>query len=561
MGEANNNSSINLYIASFDFAPSNTDELAFKQGDKVLVTKKVEGGWWEGTCNGRCGWFPSNHVVPDDSNPDKTVTNRRMSKLRDKTASVLIYRGYVLQQILDTERTYVESLMTAKQRFIRPLMQVNFLEEHHKTLLITGFKKVCSFAQGLFQKLQAQMDEEGDQRFGRAFLNETPQLFITYTEYASAHHERLQILKELCKAEDSPMRKFLLDRSAPPSLTNYLDMPFERVEHYKHLLQELENHTEDQHPDMPALKAAVGVMEHVSDHPARVRGLRGSEYTLLRAPKSHWEGPELDTLGPLQLLSTFLIRGDSRIPNNSKCWLLLFTETLVVLQNRPQTNPEEPYRMLFNLPLSQITAIPMPSNPLEFILSGTPFGEPIALSSETAADRTQWVRALSLSQTQLARGYPSGASAFNVTRIRPIQPLASGVALPDTATPLPGPNTMKSSKKWFGRKSDENLTKGKDKKKVHHRTQSLGSADMGRRASDFGKNDNSGPTAFDVVEAYGKSNPTIPPLVVQMPSSPRGKKKDKASAKEVESLRQKVETLSADLATLRAQMLESSRVV
>lgn len=23
----------------------------------------VEGGWWEGTLNGRSGWFPSNHVA------------------------------------------------------------------------------------------------------------------------------------------------------------------------------------------------------------------------------------------------------------------------------------------------------------------------------------------------------------------------------------------------------------------------------------------------------------------------------------------------------------------
>lgn len=26
------------------------------------MTRMVDGGWWEGTCNGRSGWFPGNYV-------------------------------------------------------------------------------------------------------------------------------------------------------------------------------------------------------------------------------------------------------------------------------------------------------------------------------------------------------------------------------------------------------------------------------------------------------------------------------------------------------------------
>lgn len=28
----------------------------------MTVTQVVEGGWWEGTLNGKTGWFPSNYV-------------------------------------------------------------------------------------------------------------------------------------------------------------------------------------------------------------------------------------------------------------------------------------------------------------------------------------------------------------------------------------------------------------------------------------------------------------------------------------------------------------------
>lgn len=48
--------------AKFNFQQTNEDELSFTKGDVIHVTRVEEGGWWEGTHNGRTGWFPSNYV-------------------------------------------------------------------------------------------------------------------------------------------------------------------------------------------------------------------------------------------------------------------------------------------------------------------------------------------------------------------------------------------------------------------------------------------------------------------------------------------------------------------
>lgn len=48
--------------ARFNFKQNNEDELSFSKGDVILVTRQEEGGWWEGTLNGKTGWFPSNYV-------------------------------------------------------------------------------------------------------------------------------------------------------------------------------------------------------------------------------------------------------------------------------------------------------------------------------------------------------------------------------------------------------------------------------------------------------------------------------------------------------------------
>ena len=48
--------------ARFNFKQNNEDELSFNKGDLICVMRQEEGGWWEGSLNGRNGWFPSNYV-------------------------------------------------------------------------------------------------------------------------------------------------------------------------------------------------------------------------------------------------------------------------------------------------------------------------------------------------------------------------------------------------------------------------------------------------------------------------------------------------------------------
>lgn len=51
-----------LVKARFTFQQTNEDELTFAKGDIISVTRQEDGGWWEGTLNGKTGWFPSNYV-------------------------------------------------------------------------------------------------------------------------------------------------------------------------------------------------------------------------------------------------------------------------------------------------------------------------------------------------------------------------------------------------------------------------------------------------------------------------------------------------------------------
>ncbi|TRZ06057.1 hypothetical protein HGM15179_021050 [Zosterops borbonicus] len=62
-GEMTENGSHQLVVkARFNFKQTNEDELSVNKGDIIYVTRVEEGGWWEGTLNGKTGWFPSNYV-------------------------------------------------------------------------------------------------------------------------------------------------------------------------------------------------------------------------------------------------------------------------------------------------------------------------------------------------------------------------------------------------------------------------------------------------------------------------------------------------------------------
>jgi hypothetical protein len=51
-------------VALYDFEAVNAEELNIQQGDRIIVVKKDDSGWWEGTLNGQTGVFPANYVGP-----------------------------------------------------------------------------------------------------------------------------------------------------------------------------------------------------------------------------------------------------------------------------------------------------------------------------------------------------------------------------------------------------------------------------------------------------------------------------------------------------------------
>lgn len=109
-----------LVRAVFKFKGTNNDELKFKKGDIITITQKEDGGWWEGTLDGKTGWFPSNYVedMPREGNSVVTAPD---PVPEDVIAKNIDYRQQVLRDLLEKEQEYVSDLRGLLNQYLQPL--------------------------------------------------------------------------------------------------------------------------------------------------------------------------------------------------------------------------------------------------------------------------------------------------------------------------------------------------------------------------------------------------------------------------------------------------------
>ena len=84
----------------------------------ITLTQKEDEGWWEGTLDGKTGWFPSNYVklLEKPSETQQTTTQAAAARQSD-------YRQQVIRDLLDKEKEYVDDLRTLHRKYLAPLHQ------------------------------------------------------------------------------------------------------------------------------------------------------------------------------------------------------------------------------------------------------------------------------------------------------------------------------------------------------------------------------------------------------------------------------------------------------
>uniref|UniRef100_A0A672S0H3 Osteoclast-stimulating factor 1 n=1 Tax=Sinocyclocheilus grahami TaxID=75366 RepID=A0A672S0H3_SINGR len=318
-----------LVKARFNFQQTNEDELSFDKGDIIQVTRQEVGGWWEGSLNGKTGWFPSNYVkeIKGSGFPPKGFETTNYCKM---------YYNVVVQNIVQTETEYCKELQTLLSTYLRALQPTDRLSVSDISHIMGNLEEISSFQQTLVHSLEESVKvPESQQRIGGFFLSLVPQMRSLYVTYCSNHPSAVNVLTQ----HRCELGEFMESKGANSpgilTLTTGLSKPFLRLEKYPTLLKEMERHMEALHPDYPDIQKSMTVFKNLSAQCQEVRKRKELELQILMESIRGWEGEGIKTLGSVLYMSQVLIQNHGAEEKNER-YLLLFPHVLLMLSASPR---------------------------------------------------------------------------------------------------------------------------------------------------------------------------------------------------------------------------------
>uniref|UniRef100_A0AAR2LUF1 Rho guanine nucleotide exchange factor (GEF) 7b n=1 Tax=Pygocentrus nattereri TaxID=42514 RepID=A0AAR2LUF1_PYGNA len=309
-----------LVKARFNFQQTNEDELCFNKGDIIQVTRQEDGGWWEGSLNGKTGWFPSNYV----------------REVKGSGECFGLRKTSVIQNIMQTETEYCKELQVLLSTYLRLLQPTGSLTVADIAYILGNLEEICSFQQTLVQSLEeCTKFPESQQRIGGFFLSLMPQMKSLYVTYCSNHPHAVSVLTQ----HSDELGEFMESKGASNpgilTLTTSLSKPFMRLDKYPTLLKELERHMEEFHPDRADIQKSLTAFKNLSTHCQELRKKKELELQILTEPVRGWEGEGIKTLGSVIYMSQVFMQNHSSEEKNER-YLLLFPHVLLVLSASPR---------------------------------------------------------------------------------------------------------------------------------------------------------------------------------------------------------------------------------
>jgi len=379
--------------AVFKFKGTNNDELKFKKGDLITVTQKEDGGWWEGTLDGKTGWFPSNYVeeIQVGLEKDKEIPEEVLAKNID-------YRQQVIRDLLEKEQEFVSDLRSLLNQYLQPLHHADILQESEYLQLVGNIEELIEAHHRLNSSLEdVRRSSPRQQRLGQVFLAHGGGIRTTHLLYWANHPKAVCILekhREKLNTWLDNCQTGVANDASPPGLmvlTTGLSRPFRHLERLAGAIQEVEQHLEDDHPDRGDTQRSIGFYKDVAGAAARARRHKELELEILTGTVRGWEGENIDQMGDIITMGCVSVHNATAVNKQDDRYLVLFPSTLLILSVSSRMSA---FIYEGKLPLSGLTV----TGPLEdndtaknaFEISG-PLIESIVFSCGSIRECRDWV--------------------------------------------------------------------------------------------------------------------------------------------------------------------------
>ncbi|NWY98457.1 PKHG1 protein, partial [Loxia curvirostra] len=298
--------------------------------------------------------------VPRKAEPKGASKNCAMSLVTEPTSPKLLYVDRVVQEILETERMYVQDLKSIVKDYLDCITDQTKLSlgTEERSALFGNIRDIYHFNSELLQDLEN--CENDPVAIADCFVSKSEDFHI-YTQYCTNYPRSVAVLTECMR--NKALAKFFRERqealqhSLP--LGSYLLKPVQRILKYHLLLHEIENHLDKDTEGYDVVLDAIDTMQRVAWHINDMK--RKHEHAIrlqeIQSLLTNWKGPDLTSYGELVLEGTFRIQ---RAKNERT--LFLFDKMLLITKKRDEMFAYKAHILCGNLMLVEV----IPKEPLSF---------------------------------------------------------------------------------------------------------------------------------------------------------------------------------------------------
>ncbi|KFP03271.1 Pleckstrin homology domain-containing family G member 1 [Calypte anna] len=298
--------------------------------------------------------------IPRKAEPKGVSKNCAMSLVTEPTSPKLLYVDRVVQEILETERMYVQDLKSIVKDYLDCITDHTKLSlgTEERSALFGNIRDIYHFNSELLQDLEN--CENDPVAIADCFVSKSEDFHI-YTQYCTNYPRSVAVLTECMR--NKTLAKFFRERqealqhSLP--LGSYLLKPVQRILKYHLLLHEIENHLDKDTEGYDVVLDAIDTMQRVAWHINDMK--RKHEHAIrlqeIQSLLTNWKGPDLTSYGELVLEGTFRIQ---RAKNERT--LFLFDKLLLITKKRDEMFAYKAHILCGNLMLVEV----IPKEPLSF---------------------------------------------------------------------------------------------------------------------------------------------------------------------------------------------------
>ncbi|KAK1209325.1 PKHG1 protein, partial [Pygoscelis papua] len=298
--------------------------------------------------------------MPRKAEPKGASKNCAMSLVTEPTSPKLLYVDRVVQEILETERMYVQDLKSIVKDYLDCITDQTKLSlgTEERSALFGNIRDIYRFNSELLQDLEN--CENDPVAIADCFVSKSEDFHI-YTQYCTNYPRSVAVLTECMR--NKALAKFFRERqealqhSLP--LGSYLLKPVQRILKYHLLLHEIENRLDKDTEGYDVVLDAIDTMQRVAWHINDMK--RKHEHAIrlqeIQSLLTNWKGPDLTSYGELVLEGTFRIQ---RAKNERT--LFLFDKLLLITKKRDEMFAYKAHILCGNLMLVEV----IPKEPLSF---------------------------------------------------------------------------------------------------------------------------------------------------------------------------------------------------